>query len=309
MDGNHRPSTGRRRRRRRSSATSTDSIGNAEEIPDAEAISLLPHFPALPKGDRWKRVAETVFGLLCHGVGLACVVIIHDLLRTVGSARSLQFRRVVLGVVYCQFCLTISCHAYVLLGPRGAIRRKRSNCLPIPLPCAEHLKARMARAELSTPDATEVPALPRRNLARYDSGQTYCVRCLVWRNPPSPAPACLPLPGGRRFPCPGVCEPAESSELHPHHCSTCGHCVQAYDHHCALLGRCITPTNLLAFKGLLTFTATGLLTTLILFLTLRRGSQDDASADCPTWAHAGECSANPAYMLQSCAASCSKVGL
>ncbi len=46
-----------------------------------------------------------------------------------------------------------------------------------------------------------------------DTGDTFCVRCLVWR---------IRKPGTHYF-----------------HCNTCQRCVKDFDHHCSVFGRCI----------------------------------------------------------------------
>ena len=55
------------------------------------------------------------------------------------------------------------------------------------------------------------------------------MRCCVWRRSSGKLEsACLPADCDMR-----VCEAG------PHHCRTCGRCVNHFDHHCGLFGRCI----------------------------------------------------------------------
>mmetsp|Transcript_23855 Transcript_23855/g.33477 ORF Transcript_23855/g.33477 Transcript_23855/m.33477 type:complete len:386 (-) Transcript_23855:368-1525(-) len=57
------------------------------------------------------------------------------------------------------------------------------------------------------------------NIVTLD-GDTYCVRCLVWRR--------------RRDP-----SSSSSTRRRYHHCSICQRCYYDFDHHCSVFGRCI----------------------------------------------------------------------
>lgn len=116
------------------------------------------------------------------------------------------------------------------------IRRKQATCLPFPPGILEHLRAVQAGAD---PAATQPTANPSAEHGGPKAGQSYCVRCFVWRPEPTGAPPCLATPCGwpaRPPRCPSACE-SDADEMQPaHHCGTCGYCVVGFDHQHAARG-------------------------------------------------------------------------
>jgi len=102
-------------------------------------------------------------------------------------------------------CIFIAIYSWYMMnysGNEAEIKRNEANCYPVPGVVADRIRR-------NVPIQGENTKFPLQNVSGED-GQTYCVRCLVWR------------PDGK-------C----------HHCRTCGRCVTDFDHHCGFYGRCI----------------------------------------------------------------------
>jgi hypothetical protein len=103
------------------------------------------------------------------------------------------------------------CLCGLMFGDPGIIKRSAETCFPLPDSIIQRLSTGRFMDDLSNVTAYNPEGLM--------SSKTFCVRCLVWRQP-----------GG-------------------HHCKTCQRCVKDFDHHCGVFGRCIAGKILPAPSG------------------------------------------------------------
>jgi len=99
----------------------------------------------------------------------------------------------------------VICLLYLLCGDAGMIRRSAKTCYPIPKEITDRLQESGAES------------LQWMTNIKGEEGNSYCVRCCVWRPPES------------------------------HHCSVCQRCYTGFDHHCDVFGRCIVQGNMVCF--------------------------------------------------------------
>ncbi|CAJ1944345.1 unnamed protein product [Cylindrotheca closterium] len=126
-------------------------------------------------------------------------------------------------LIYSQAGLAILGLMAMLMVDPGAVPRSQQTCFPIPEQMTPALRDYLEHKG----DGVRLFVPPGNNyLAALDrSGDTYCVRCLVWRR---------------------------SKDGKHYHCNTCQRCVKDYDHHCSVFGRCIAG-RLLSIQGNYTF--------------------------------------------------------
>ena len=132
-----------------------------------------------------------------------------------------------LVTVYIESAVALFCLWGLMCGDPGVVQRTQESCFPLPEYVIHQYKKH--RVEPGQPIGDG------RNLQDDERG-TYCVRCMVWRNPVAGKPDCctrwLVEHGG----CAPCCDfPPKKG----HHCRTCQRCVLDFDHHCGVFGRCI----------------------------------------------------------------------
>lgn len=123
------------------------------------------------------------------------------------------------GLIYCEAAIALTCLLGLLFHNPGVIKRTPETCFPMPPQVSEYIQSGGCLESLA-------------NIAS-PSGESYCVRCLVWRPAPR-RPVCRgPLGALQRR---GL---LRCSQATAHHCRTCARCVMNFDHHCGVFGRCI----------------------------------------------------------------------
>mmetsp|Transcript_49629 Transcript_49629/g.118222 ORF Transcript_49629/g.118222 Transcript_49629/m.118222 type:complete len:273 (+) Transcript_49629:145-963(+) len=139
------------------------------------------------------------------------------------------------GCIYASASLAAVCLVGLMVADPGIVHRSADACWPIP----QHIEEKLQQGH---PLEGNVP----------DGYRSFCVRCLVWRDPDVAPTGCngrIYLLGG--FP------------RKPHHCSICQRCVTHFDHHCNVFGRCIGAGNVGYFCGLIIAGVFGGLTTTV----------------------------------------------
>lgn len=173
-------------------------------------VSLLPPLPT-PRYDRKRR--ETIgggavvffnillFAGITHGIALEALAGIEHHGRTWWVFFSLIY-----GLAF----IALLCLLILLVVDPGVVRRSAKTCFPIPTQMQPAIRDYLehqgeSHNQLFSPSESYYTAVD-------GTGDTYCVRCLVWRRQDN----------GRHY-----------------HCNTCQRCVKRYDHHCSVFGRCI----------------------------------------------------------------------
>jgi len=169
-----------------------------EEDDDVEAGPLV--LPPLPEPDRKQQRGEARSGaslvvfLIAVILGLSYAVPLNQ---RVGHLNR-QTRRVYFVLIHLLAFGALVCLERILRGDPGVVRRTEKTCSPMPDVVRDRLREGRSLSDL-------------RNVVDK-AGDSYCVRCLVWRPPRA------------------------------HHCSICQRCVRNFDHHCGVFGRCIAGT-------------------------------------------------------------------
>lgn len=153
--------------------------------------------PPLPQPDLKSMRSEASTG--CSVVGciiMSCIGV------TLGAAtgipeRSNAERNSLVGAVFVEAAVALTCLAYLMFGDPGVLKRTRHSVLPIPAEVAEKLAAP------STSGDDVHPLSGMQNVR--DNDRSYCVRCCLWRDEVERGS----LLGGRR------------RRVAVHHCSTC----------------------------------------------------------------------------------------
>mmetsp|Transcript_77297 Transcript_77297/g.250102 ORF Transcript_77297/g.250102 Transcript_77297/m.250102 type:complete len:303 (+) Transcript_77297:82-990(+) len=171
--------------------------------------------PPMPPPDRARMRAESTGGcMIVLFITVSCVVATRIGTSTLADWLPERLLAAWNGLVGAAAAAALASLLGVLLADPGVLRRSQESCTPVPPEVAERLRA-------------GEPLQAMENVLQ--EGQTYCVRCLLWRRPR----------GGRGCCAPAACECFPEAAYRIHHCSTCQRCVEHYDHHCAVLGRCI----------------------------------------------------------------------
>ena len=142
------------------------------------------------------------------GISLLCVLTTHLGALCYGTIEG-GWWWFFLVAIYLEAFLAVCCLLGILYGDPGVVKRTPENCLPLPETIAERLQRGESLGGLE-------------NLQHAQLG-SFCVRCCVWRRAPGKLQSSY-LPADCDM---GVCEQG------PHHCSTCGCCVNHFDQ-CAL---------------------------------------------------------------------------
>lgn len=103
----------------------------------------------------------------------------------------------------------------------GIVQRSPSTCSPMPEEVARRLS-----------EGIEICSLGN----VWDGQKSFCMRCLVWRDPASDPVQDEGCRAASHDMC-GFIHCGTGSRAH--HCSTCERCVLNFDHHCQVLGVCI----------------------------------------------------------------------
>jgi hypothetical protein len=174
-------------------------------------ISLLPPLPE-PRYDRKRREAVggscfvffliLIFVGMTHGIALEAL---EDGFEYHGTIWWVFF-----ALIYSQSLAALLCLFVLLVADPGVVKRSHNTCQPIPAQMVPSIRDYLKHQ--SSSHKQFVRPSEAYYTAENGTGDTYCVRCLVWRRDDD----------GRHY-----------------HCSTCQRCVKKYDHHCSVFGRCI----------------------------------------------------------------------
>lgn len=113
-------------------------------------------------------------------------------------------------LIYIQAALAILGLIAMIVADPGVVQRSKESCYPIPVQMGPALQDYLDQRGKFVKHIV----LPREKylMAEDGTGDSYCVRCMVWRR----------AVDGKHY-----------------HCNTCQQCVKQYDHHCGVFGRCI----------------------------------------------------------------------
>jgi hypothetical protein len=195
--------------------TADDSCGMSSLILADNHISKLP---PLPSPQFAARRQETRVGVtVVLGISLACIGVTHGIaLEAIGGIeKHSPAWWTFLIMVYSEAGIALLCLLGLMWADPGVVKRSPENSFPIPIQCEAWIQAHIMID--GKPEAAEPP--PEHYIGSSDPstpGDSYCVRCLVWR----------------RF--------KHSTKYF--HCSVCQRCVAEFDHHCNVFGRCIAGT-------------------------------------------------------------------
>mmetsp|Transcript_26584 Transcript_26584/g.64821 ORF Transcript_26584/g.64821 Transcript_26584/m.64821 type:complete len:297 (-) Transcript_26584:78-968(-) len=178
-------------------------------LPDNISLSNLPPLPPPHVSKRRQRnggITVVLISIFCF-VGTT-----HGLALEVFDGFEYHSTRwwVFFILIYSQAGLAILGLFAMLIANPGVVERSKKTCFPVPQQMAPSLNDYFEQRgrggkQFFPPSQHYLPA-------EDGSGDTYCVRCLLWRR----------------------------SKDGPHyHCNTCQRCVKHYDHHCGVFGRCI----------------------------------------------------------------------
>lgn len=169
-----------------------------------DLLSLLPPLPIPSPTKCRESCCGTLFCLFLFVVFNSVAFGVSFLAE--GAPRGLQIATAILMPLL-TVVVGLGSLAGLLFGDPGVVKRSQFTCLPIP----DEIKARLTNTE-------SLEGLRNIN----GEGQSYCVRCCVWRPTRS----------------------VHNVFLAAHHCNTCARCVLDFDHHCGVFGRCIAGTGL-----------------------------------------------------------------
>jgi len=209
-------------------------------------IHDLSKLPPLPEPRFRDRRQERNVGIsFVLTIILVCIGVTHGIsLEAIGGIeKSTTVWWIFLIAIYMEAGIACILLGALLLSDSGVVHRSEETIYPIPIQCEDWIKAYL---EGNVHDDVQPPT--ERYITPSDPnqlGDSYCVRCLVWR---------------RR---------QESKSYF--HCNVCQRCVRHYDHHCSVFGRCIGGKglwngNYRFFISLIGFGVLGCLTSAICLL-------------------------------------------
>lgn len=124
-------------------------------------------------------------------------------------------------VMWTEAALALACLIGLYIKDPGTVKRSPSTCSPMP----ETVIQRLSEGK----DVDDLANI-------WEGEKSYCMRCLVWRDPQSDPVLDEGCAAATHDRC---------SRLHcgtgsrAHHCSVCERCVLNFDHHCQIFGICI----------------------------------------------------------------------
>lgn len=206
-------------------------------------------FPPLPTPRYNTKRQESSVGIsLVILLSLTLIGIVHGISLTAigGIEKHSAVWWTFFSLIYAEVGISMICLGGLLWTDPGVVHRSTENSFPIPVQCEAWIQA---HAQQGKPDSCVEPPTPPTEyyIASAEPntpGDTYCVRCLVWR----------------RF---------EHSTKY-FHCSICQRCVADFDHHCSVFGRCIAGTwwkgNYIYFVAIIAMGGVGYLTSVVSLL-------------------------------------------
>jgi hypothetical protein len=214
-----------------SSSSTTSEDCHPESTPDPLPIDidvsslpslLMPNFDVKRRetagGAALVNILILSFVGLTHGVALTAVG---------GFEKESTFWWTFLVLIYtCALTALLSLVGLFCTDP-GVVQRSAETCFPIPAPAdvwiASHVKQRERQEDNDSKvdDSNRLRPTELYIASPDGNGDSYCVRCLVWRRNSNAA-------GGIKY----------------FHCTTCQRCVRHFDHHCSIFGRCIAGKGL-----------------------------------------------------------------
>eukprot|EP00980_Cylindrotheca_fusiformis_P010555 scaffold2334_cov118-Cylindrotheca_fusiformis.AAC.27 len=175
--------------------------------------------PPLPKPRDTKRTQFYRGAIAFGGSTIICVILVHGGFSLWSGERQREspawwgFVISVYAVGIIEFLFLL---AMYLMDP-GVVKRSSVTCFPIPSQVEPYVHSYVLQQQAGNsskaphaPPPTEL-YIQSEGVNEGEIGDTYCVRCLVWRH------------GKKKY----------------FHCGICQRCVADYDHHCGVFGRCI----------------------------------------------------------------------
>lgn len=173
-------------------------------------VSRLPPLP-LPRL-KIRRQESNVGTTVVIGLALFIVGMTHGVALTAvgGIPKGSTLWWTFLVMVYTETGIALLCLIGLWVADPGVVARSPETCFPIPIQCEPWIQAHVD----GKPETVEPPTEQYIGSSNPSTpGDTYCVRCLVWR----------------RF----------KHSTSYFHCMVCQRCVMHFDHHCSVFGRCI----------------------------------------------------------------------
>jgi hypothetical protein len=189
---------------------------------------LLPPLPA-PRDDKRNEFRRGAGAL--GGITIICIILVHggfSIWSGQIQQNTLTWWAFIIAVYVVGILQLFFLFAMYYMDP-GVVKRSSVTCFPIPSQVEPYICSYLQQQpqqqpqQSSNPQQMQLLVVPppvelyiqseeeEANDSQGETGDIYCVRCLVWRR------------GKKKY----------------FHCATCQRCVANYDHHCGVFGRCI----------------------------------------------------------------------
>eukprot|EP00440_Ansanella_granifera_P039290 gb/GFBE01042626.1/.p1 GENE.gb/GFBE01042626.1/~~gb/GFBE01042626.1/.p1 ORF type:complete len:294 (+),score=37.50 gb/GFBE01042626.1/:1-882(+) len=213
-----------------------EPLESPDELPPLESMHDLPPLPAPKRQEQRSQERGGIALVVSAVIALVAATQATSSFEAMPEAVAWTCR----GFIYAEALIALGCLFGLMVGDPGVVERSWDTCFPQPQDIAEKL--------------IELQGRPLDGWANVEDGdRSFCVRCLVWRDPrehyPRGCHAAIYRLG--KFP------------KRPHHCSVCQRCLAHFDHHCSVFGRCIGSGNIGYFVGVVAMGAAGSTTCMV----------------------------------------------
>lgn len=216
------------------------AAASIKEIMPPSLIVPIIQLPPLPNPRYRTRRTQSITGItmVLGAIGIL-VGLTHGIALTIGFDQYSIPWWIFLVLVYGQAGVALVCLAILWAVDPGVVPRTEETCYPIPPELTTWLETRQDK------DRPSELYLSSQNATSRD---TYCTRCLVWRqtlNTPAPGEDAPQVVNPTAVNATALPEATIAATTKYFHCNVCQRCVGHFDHHCDFFGRCIAGRPLL----------------------------------------------------------------